>query len=101
MLLTSAPGWGEACARSVRTFHRPAGLLAAMPPTPALGGGEGELVGRPGSLQQALARCELDFAVMSRPGEAEGFGAMGTIGPYGFRLPSAGMSGCWPHSSRP
>jgi hypothetical protein len=62
----------EACARSVRNLPptRQA-VLAANASDDRRVRLRGELVAALDQLQQALARCELDFAGMSRPGEAE------------------------------
>jgi hypothetical protein len=62
----------EACARSVRNLPptRQAVLAADASDDRRLRL-RGELVAALDQLQQALARCDLDFAVMSRPDEAE------------------------------
>jgi hypothetical protein len=62
----------EACARSVRNLPptRQA-VLAADATDERRIRRRGELVSALDQLQKGLARCELDFAVMSRPGEGE------------------------------
>lgn len=71
-LLSRARVMREACARSVRSLPaaRKAALAAAATNELRMRR-RGELVAAMDQLQKHLARCESDFAAMSRPGEAE------------------------------
>jgi hypothetical protein len=71
-LLSRARVMREACARSVRTVPptRKA-VLEAKLLEPRRVKHRSELVGAMDRLSGALAKCELDFAAMSRPGQAE------------------------------
>jgi hypothetical protein len=77
-LLSRARVMHEACARSSRTLPptRKAVLSASLPDRgrPA----RRELVGAMDRLKGALSRCEMDFAAMSQPGQAE------TVRGYGY-----------------
>jgi aminoglycoside phosphotransferase (APT) family kinase protein len=69
-LISRARVMREACARSVRNLPptRQAVLAAAASDERQLRR-RGEMVGALDQLQKALARCESEFAVISRPGE--------------------------------
>jgi hypothetical protein len=71
-LISRARVMREACARSIRTLPptRQAVLAADASDEQRLRR-RGEMVGALDQLQKALARCESDFAAMSRPGEGE------------------------------
>jgi hypothetical protein len=71
-LISRAHVMREACARSVRNLPptRQA-VLAANASDERRLRRRGEMVGALDQLQKAVARCELDFAAMSRPGEGE------------------------------
>ncbi|MEP6551425.1 MAG: hypothetical protein ABJB95_09585 [Gemmatimonadales bacterium] len=71
-LLSRARVMHEACARSVRNLPptRQAVLAADAADERRLRR-RGEMVGALDQLQKALARCEAEFGVMSRPGEGE------------------------------
>lgn len=71
-LISRARVMREACARSVRNLPptRQAVLAAAASDKRQLQR-RGETVAALDQLQKDLARCEADFAVMSRPGEGE------------------------------
>jgi hypothetical protein len=71
-LISRANVMHEACARSVRNLPptRKA-VLAANASDERRLRRRGEVIGALDQLQKALTRCELDFAVMSRPGEGE------------------------------
>ena len=72
-LISRAHVMREACARSVRNLPptRQAVLAANASDERRRLRRRGEMVGVLDQLQKAVARCELDFAVMSRPGEGE------------------------------
>jgi hypothetical protein len=71
-LLSRARVMREACARSVRTVPPTRNaVLEAKLLEPRRVKHRNELVGAMDHLRGALARCELDFAAMSRPGQAE------------------------------
>lgn len=62
----------DACGRSVRTIPQAReAVLAASISDPNRRKRRGELIGELDRLKSALARCEAEFAVMSRPGQAE------------------------------
>ena len=71
-LLSRARVMREACARSVRNLPptRQA-VLAANASNERRLRRRGEMVGALDQLQKALARCQSDFGVMSRPGQEE------------------------------
>ena len=71
-LLSRARAMREACARSERTVAptRKA-VLNVRPLDPRRLKHRSELVGAMDHLSGALARCEQDFAAMSRPGQGE------------------------------
>jgi hypothetical protein len=71
-LLSRARVMREACARSVRTVPPTrTAVLDAKLLEPRRIKRRSELVGAMDNLRGALARCERDFAAMSRPGQAE------------------------------